>query len=58
MHFITSNFKRQLNSTNNVKAMVDFATVWRTSKFVVECLTVVISYHPRLSISCLSFDVK
>jgi len=31
MHFITSNFKRQLNFTNIFNATVDFATVWPTS---------------------------
>jgi len=33
------NFKQQLNSTNIFNATVDFAIVWPTSKFVVECLT-------------------
>jgi len=42
MHFI--NFKRQLNFTNIFNAAVDFATVWPTSKFVVEC-SVLIFYH-------------
>jgi len=49
MHFITFKFKRQLNFTNIFNATVDFATAWPTSKLVVECLTLPISYHPRLS---------
>ena len=49
MHFITFNFKRELNFTNIFNAMVDFATVWPTSKCTVECSTVLIFYHTRLS---------
>ena len=30
-------------------ATVDFATVWPTSKFVIECLTMLIFHHTRLS---------
>ena len=30
-------------------AMFDFANVWPTSKFVVECLTVLIFYYARIS---------
>ena len=48
MHFVTFNFKRQLNFTN-IYVTVDFGTVWPTSKFVDECLTVQISYHARIS---------
>jgi len=48
MHFITFNSKRQLNFTNIFNATVDFATVWPTSKFVVECLAVPVFYHTRL----------
>jgi len=33
----------------NIYVTVDFATVWPTSKFVDECLTVLISYHARIS---------
>jgi len=35
--------------TNIFNATVDFSTVWPTSKFVVECLTVLSFYHARLS---------
>ena len=49
MHFITFTFKRQLNFTNIFNATVDFASVWPTSQFVVECLTVLIFYDTRLS---------
>jgi len=49
MHFITYNFKRQLNFTNIFNATADFATVWPNSKFGVECLTMLIFYHARLS---------
>jgi len=38
-----------LHSTNIFNAIVDSATVWPTSKFVLECLAVLISYRPRLS---------
>ena len=48
MHFITFNFKWQLNFTNNFNATVDFATVWPTLKFMAECLTVLTAYHPRV----------
>ena len=32
---------------NTFNATFDFATIWPTWKFAVECLTVLISYHPR-----------
>jgi len=48
-HFKTFNFKRLLHFINIFNASVDFAAVWPTSKFVAECLTVLILYHPRLS---------
>jgi len=37
-----------LNFANIFNATVDFATVRPTSKFVVECLTVLILFHVRL----------
>jgi len=43
MHFKAFNFKRQLYFTNILNAIVASATVWPTSKFVVERLTVLIS---------------
>ena len=48
------NFKWKLNFTNIFNATVDFVTVWPTSKFVVECLRVLIFYHARLSFHFLS----
>ena len=39
MHFITFNFKQQLNFTN----------MFNETKFMVECLTVLIFYHARPS---------
>jgi len=49
LHFIRFNFKRQLNFTNLFNVTVDFVTVWPTSNDVVECLTVLILCHVRLS---------
>jgi len=54
MHFITFNYKRQFNFTNNLNATVDVPTVWPTSKLVVEYVTELISYHPRLSFDFVS----
>ena len=48
MHFITFSSKRQLNLTNIFNATVDFATVWLTSKLVIECLAAPVFYHTRL----------
>jgi len=59
MHFITFNFKRQLNCTNIVNATVDFATVGPTSKFVIKFLTVLTFYQARLSFDFVPpFDVS
>jgi len=59
MHFITFNFKRQLHFTNIFNATVDFATVRPTSKFVVECLTLLSFCHARLSFDFVPpFDVS
>jgi len=48
------NFKWKLNFTNFFNATIDFVTVWPTSKFVVECLTVLIFDHARLSLDFVS----
>jgi len=49
MHLITFNSKRQLSFANIFNVTVDFATVWPTSKFVVEYLAVPVFYQMRLS---------
>ena len=49
IHFLTFNFKRQLNFMNILNVTFDLATIWPTSDLMVECLTVLISYHPWLS---------